>query len=93
DLREGKRTVMVAFACSTPAWARLGELIGKHDLTEEEAEEARDLLAVCGARAFAENLARDFAQRALARLAEPHIPAALRDELHPVAAEVLDRVK
>ncbi len=93
DLREGKRTVLVAFACSTPAWARLCDLIGKHDLTEEEAEEARELLAVCGARAFAENLARDYAQRALARLAEPHIPAALRDELHPVAAEVLDRVK
>ena len=47
----------------------------------------------CGAKAFAEDLARGYAQRAVARLAEPHIPAALRDELHPVAETVLNRVR
>jgi geranylgeranyl diphosphate synthase type II len=93
DLREGKRTVMIAFACSTPHWERLSALIGKHDLTEDEAEEARGLISECGARAFAEDLARGYAQRALARLAEPHIPASLRDELHPVAETVLTRMK
>jgi geranylgeranyl diphosphate synthase type II len=93
DLREGKRTVMIAFACSTPAWARLCELIGKADLSLDEASEARLLLIECGARAFAEDLARGYANRALARLAEPHIPSALRDELHPVAETVLKRVR
>ena len=93
DLREGKRTVMIAYACSTPHWKRLGALIGKHDLSEAEAEEARGLLSECGARTFAEDLARGYAQRALARLAEPHIPASLRDELHPVAETVLTRMK
>lgn len=93
DLREGKRTVMIAFACSTPEWARLRELIGDPDLTHAQAIEARLLLVQCGAKAFAEDLARGYAQRALARLAEPHIPAALRDELHPVAETVLNRVR
>ncbi len=93
DLREGKRTVMIAFACSTPEWARLQQLIGDPDLTHEQAIEARLLLVQCGAKAFAEDLARGYAQRALARLAEPHIPAALRDELHPVAETVLNRVR
>ena len=41
----------------------------------------------------AEGLARYYANRALSRLAEKHIPAALRDELLPVADAVLGRVK
>ena len=93
DLREGKRTVMIAFACSTPEWARLRELIGDHALTHAQAIEARLLLAQCGAKAFAEDLARGYAQRALARLAEPHISSVLRDELHPVVETVLNRVR
>lgn len=93
DLREGKRTVMIAFASSTPAWARLHDLIGKPDLSLDEADAARALLVSCGARAFADDLARSYANRALALLAEPHIPASLSDELHPVAETVLKRVR
>ena len=66
DLREGKRTVMIAFACSTPEWARLQQLIGDPDLTHEQAIEARLLLVQCGAKAFAEDLARGYAQRFVA---------------------------
>jgi geranylgeranyl diphosphate synthase type II len=47
----------------------------------------------CGAKGFAESLARYYANRALSRLLEPHIPVALRHELHPVADDVLARVK
>jgi geranylgeranyl diphosphate synthase type II len=93
DLREGKRTVMIAYATSTAEWASIEPLIGKHDLTHEEAELVRNVLTECGARSFAEGLARYYANRALARLAEPHIPPALRIELHPVVDAVLGRVK
>jgi geranylgeranyl diphosphate synthase type II len=93
DLREGKRTVMISYATSTAEWDTIAPLIGKHDLTHEEAERVRDVLTSCGARSFAEGLARYYANRALARLAEPHIPAALRVELHPVVDAVLGRVK
>ena len=53
----------------------------------------RGHLVDCGAKGFAEGLARYYANRALARLLEPHIPLALRAELHPVADDVLARVK
>ena len=93
DLREGKRTAMIAFASSTPSWSRLSELVGHADLTAAQADEARSLLVECGARAFADDLARGYAQRALTRLAEPWVPDTLRAELHPVAETVLDRVR
>ena len=93
DLREGKRTVMISYATSTAEWDDIAPLIGKHDLTEEEAASVREVLISCGAKAFAQGLARYYGNRALARLAEPHIPPALRIELHPVADAVLGRVK
>ena len=93
DLREGKRTVLIAYATSTREWADAAHLFGDPDLTDEQAGTLRDVLIECGARSFAEGLARYYANRALARLAEPHIPPALRAELHPVADSVLGRVK
>jgi geranylgeranyl diphosphate synthase type II len=93
DLREGKRTVLIAYATSAPGWDELAHLFGDANLTEPDAQRLRDHLTGCGAKSFAEGLARYYANRALARLVEPHIPAALRAELHPVADAVLGRVK
>jgi geranylgeranyl diphosphate synthase type II len=93
DLREGKRTVLVAYATSTREWDSIASSIGDPELSEERAAAVREVLVACGAKSFAEGLARYYANRALARLAEPHIPAALRTELHPVADAVLGRVK
>jgi len=93
DLREGKRTVLISYATSTSEWDNIAPLIGKSDLTELEAESVREVLISSGAKSFAEGLARYYANRALSRLAEPHIPHALRLELHPVADAVLGRVK
>jgi len=93
DLREGKRTVIIAYATSTAEWTECEHLFGSEDLTEADAERLREVLVRCGARTFAEGLARYYANRALARLVEPHIPPALREELHPVADAVLGRVK
>jgi geranylgeranyl diphosphate synthase, type II len=93
DLREGKRTVLIAYATSAPGWDALAPLLGKADLSDAEAETLRTHLTECGAKSFAEGLARYYANRALARLVETHIPVALRNELHPVADAVLGRVK
>ena len=93
DLREGKRTVLIAYATSAPGWDVLAPLLGKPDLTDAEAETLRTHLTECGAKSFAEGLARYYANRALARLVEPHVPIALRTELHPVADAVLGRVR
>lgn len=93
DLREGKRTVMIAYASSTREWAGVEAVFGTEELTEDDASRIRQVLVDCGARSFTEGLARYYANRALARLAEPHIPPALRTELHPLADDVLGRVK
>ena len=93
DLREGKRTVLISYATSTRDWEGIRHLVGKSDLSEEEAAQVRAVLVTSGAKSFAEGLARYYANRALARLVEPSIPAALRQELHPVADAVLGRVK
>ena len=93
DLREGKRTVMIAYANSSKDWIEVQHLFGDESLSDADAELLRGVLTSCGAKSFAEGLARYYANRALARLAEPHIPMTLRAELHPVADAVLGRVK
>jgi geranylgeranyl diphosphate synthase type II len=93
DLREGKRTVLIAYATRTREWNSIAPFVGDPDLTAEQAERVREVLVESGARSFAEGLARYYVNRALARLADPHVPAALRAELHPVADAVLGRVR
>ena len=93
DLREGKRTVIVAHAATTEEWFSIRPFIGKADLTEAEAEHVRARLESCGARAFAESLVEQHARRALAVLDGPAVGDALREALTPVVATVLERVR
>ena len=93
DLREGKRTVLVAYARMRDGWSAIEEDFGNPELDEEGAERIRAFLTDCGARRYLESLAQDYARRALERLSAPHVPSALRDVLIPVADEVLERVK
>lgn len=91
DLREGKRTVLIAYASGHEGWDAVAPLFGDPDLDAAGAARLREHLVESGARAFAEGLARYYANRALSRLLEPHVPAALRTELHPIADAVLAR--
>lgn len=91
DLREGKRTVLIAYAIGQDGWEEVAPLFGDPDLDEAGAARLREHLVASGARGFAEGLARYYANRALARLLETHVPASLRTELHPIADAVLAR--
>ncbi|WP_082383296.1 polyprenyl synthetase family protein [Frigoribacterium sp. RIT-PI-h] len=93
DLREGKRTVLVAHAATTDEWFTIQPFIGKADLSEAEAEHVRGRLEVCGARAFAEGLVEQHARRALDVLDRPEVPESLREALTPVVQDVLERVR
>lgn len=93
DLREGKRTVLIAYAALREGWGELTGDFGNPELDDAGADRIRAFLTDCGARRYLESLARDYSRRALERLAAPHVPAALRDVLIPVADEVLERVK
>jgi geranylgeranyl diphosphate synthase type II len=93
DLREGKRTVLIAYATSTKAWPLIENLVGKTDLTAQEAEFIRDVLETSGTRGFTEGLARNYTNEALGHLRSSEIPQTLRDELEPLAVDVLSRVR
>ncbi|MBL8929070.1 MAG: polyprenyl synthetase family protein [Kineosporiaceae bacterium] len=86
DLREGKRTVLVALAShrATPAAAeRLERLLGDPDLDADGVEACRTILHESGAVGIVEGLIAELAEQAQAALAAG--PALL-----PEAVEVLD---
>lgn len=93
DLREGKRTVLVAHAAETALWTSIEPLFGKPTLTEAQAEQLRSMFDASGAREYAERLVRQHAERAHAVLARPHMEGALRHALAPLVDVVLRRVR
>jgi geranylgeranyl diphosphate synthase type II len=93
DLREGKRTVLLAHAVTQPGWAAVETLFGSPELTPEGADRIRSVLEESGSRRFAEALARDFANRAWEALVTDALPEAVRQEFQPVVASVLGRVR
>ncbi|WP_440709279.1 polyprenyl synthetase family protein [Herbiconiux sp. YIM B11900] len=93
DLREGKRTVLLAHAVTQPQWSEVSALFGSPTLDAEEAERIRAVLETAGSRRFAEALARDFANRAWEALTDDALPDAVRDEFRPIVATVLGRVR
>ncbi|MCW4385621.1 polyprenyl synthetase family protein [Salinibacterium sp. SYSU T00001] len=91
DLREGKRTVLVAHAAGTGLWAQLAPLFGSPDLSEADAQTLRAGLEQSGARDYAEQLLAQHVERAREVLARPHIPESLRERLIPIVDLVLRR--
>ncbi|RKR76097.1 polyprenyl synthetase family protein [Frondihabitans australicus] len=93
DLREGKRTVLVAHAATTDDWFAIRPFIGKPDLTEDEAAHVRSRLELCGAKAAVESLIADHVARARLVLERSFVPDDLRDVLRPVIDTVVERVR
>ena len=60
DLREGKQTLLVAFARGTAAWTATEDLFGRPDLDEAQVQQLRDALESSGARRrFEEEIRRE----------------------------------
>ncbi len=93
DIREGKRTALIAFLSTRPEWTSVSHLVGKSNLSPSEAQRVRTALEASGAKDFAEKLAGDYADRAVAALGVGRVPQFLIDELTPVVAAVLERVR
>ena len=91
DLREGKRTVLVAHAVTSDLWHQIEGLFGSATLSDHEADELRHVFDASGARAFAENQLAEHVGRAEAILGQTVIPPALREELRPMLADALRR--
>jgi len=91
DLREGKQTALIAHAGGTDSWPLIAPYLGKIDLSDEEAEQAREYLRACGAKTAVESLARDYARQAIAALDPAVIPAAVRANLTELAETAIHR--
>lgn len=94
DLREGKRTVLVAIAQSRADAAQasvLDRLLGDPQLDEAGAAEVRSVLAETGAVAECERLIRSSVQRALAALDGAPFTATAKAALAELAATATDR--
>ncbi|ROQ15692.1 geranylgeranyl diphosphate synthase type II [Rathayibacter sp. PhB93] len=93
DLREGKRTVLIAHAAGTDRWPEIEGLIGDEHLDPDTAERVRCILEECGSRGYAEALASDFANRAWDALHTPAVTEAFRTEMRPLVSSVLGRTR
>ena len=89
DLREGKRTVPIAYAATTDAWNGISRFLGKPDLSGQEADRVREMLIGCGAEVFTRGLASRHAGAAIQSL--DRLPRAVAEELRPLAAQALER--
>ncbi|MER1995937.1 MAG: polyprenyl synthetase family protein [Arthrobacter sp.] len=89
DLREGKRTVLLAYAASKPQWEQILKLIGTDDMTEEDIRQVRGLLDECGAREHALQLAAQHARAAVKHLGD-EIPPALGGSLEELMFSLID---
>ncbi|MFE4372554.1 polyprenyl synthetase family protein [Streptomyces sp. NPDC056835] len=88
DLREGKATVLMALAVQRASPAELSTLrglVGRSDLTEEQAADIRAILDSTGARQTVEKMITTRRNAAFAALDEAPFPAAAADGLRQIA--------
>ncbi len=91
DLREGKQTLLVAFARDTPAWAAVAEHFGDPMLDEPGAEALRQALELSGARASFEAEIRGERDRAVRLIRDAALPAELEHALCRAADQAMER--
>ena len=93
DLREGKRTALIAHAATTPSWPAISARLGDPELGESEAEQLRRELRACGALDAAVALAQEHVTLARHELDAADLPVALRTELGEFAQRAAERVR
>jgi len=91
DLREGKRTLLVAFAEGSPEWDEVLHLFGRAPLDAADAERLRAALIACGAAARAQELIAHRLDETRVAISEAPVPSALRAELDRIAVRCVER--
>ncbi|MFD5215913.1 polyprenyl synthetase family protein [Microbacterium sp. NPDC058345] len=91
DLREGKRTLLVAFAEGSAEWRAVQHLFGRASLEESDAERLRTALVTSGAAERMQATVSAHRDRVRDAIADSELPGPLRDELTRIAAECAER--
>jgi geranylgeranyl diphosphate synthase type II len=91
DLREGKQTLLIAYAEGSEAWNDVRHLFGRRSLDADTAERLRGALVECGARARVElHLSRQ-CEKTCERIEQSGLPERLKAELIPLARRCAER--
>ncbi|WP_308798393.1 polyprenyl synthetase family protein [Agromyces silvae] len=85
DLREGKETLLIAFARADASWAAVSGRFGRPDLDEADAELLRAVITSSGAHDRVEALISGRCRSAIDLVERAGLPPALADELTEVA--------
>ncbi|GAA2022091.1 polyprenyl synthetase family protein [Agromyces tropicus] len=93
DLREGKRTALIAHAATTAAWPSISSRLGDPALDDASATELREQLRACGALDAAIALADEHVTLARYELDAADLPVELRTELGEFAQRATERVR
>ncbi|RPF22355.1 polyprenyl synthetase family protein [Myceligenerans xiligouense] len=91
DLRQGKRTLLVAFAEGHPEWTAVRHLWGDPELDEAGAGRLRAALTAAGAYAAMTELIETQRQEAVATIDRTTLPNGLRHELVGLATRLAER--
>ncbi|GAA2466587.1 polyprenyl synthetase family protein [Agromyces soli] len=91
DLREGKETLLIAYARGHAAWVAASSAFGRPDLDEAGARPLRAAIEASGARARVESRIAEEAAAARAAIASAGLPTGLETELLGLAAEATRR--
>ncbi|MFE6997650.1 polyprenyl synthetase family protein [Microbacterium sp. NPDC057659] len=91
DLREGKRTLLIAFAEETAEWRDVQHLFGRAPLEEGDAARMRGALTASGASARMQRAVDEQFARARRAIDTAPLPSALKDALADIAAMCAER--
>nr|WP_274606830.1 polyprenyl synthetase family protein [Microbacterium esteraromaticum] len=91
DLREGKRTMLVAFAEGTEEWEAVRPLFGQAPLDAADADRLRAALISCGAVDRMQRVIDEVLREVLHEVAIAPLPTGLRAELALIAERCAER--
>ncbi|WP_022892190.1 polyprenyl synthetase family protein [Agromyces subbeticus] len=93
DLREGKETLLIAYARQHDAWSAVAGDFGRADLDDAAAGRLRATIESSGALARVEQLIAARCAGAIDAIAAAGLPARLRDGLSASARDCVERVR
>jgi geranylgeranyl diphosphate synthase type II len=91
DLREGKETLLVAYARSNPAWAGVATLFGDARLGETDGDRVRRVIRDSTALALVEAVIAEHCAEAERMIAASDLPPALRTQLEALVSQCSER--
>ncbi|TSI19406.1 polyprenyl synthetase family protein [Brevibacterium aurantiacum] len=87
DLREGKETLLIAFARSDPSWADVQHLFGDRMLSTADGHRLRKVVEESGALVFVESIISERCEGLYRFIRESTLPPALRHQLIELTSE------